>query len=325
MSDLTRALDPVVEALEGLGVGYSVCGSVVSSAHGVARATLDVVLVAALAAPHVAGLVAALEAAYYVDLDAARDGVVRRSMFNAIHLATMLKVDVYVLSDRAFDRMSFSRRARGTLEPGSLTTYFLDTPEDTVLHKLEWYRAGGEVSERQWARRTRKSPSTRPRFARPSLRVIGAEEPIRSQALSRGASRMKSSSSRRCRCARQGRDRVHAARSGSASGGGGGSTTAGPAPERDGHQGEQQQGSEPGAPVGRGAPAAAVATVVERTAVVGVAGLQRAGVGAVPDVVAVVIGVARIAVAGGALVRDPIDGGLRRSRARRAATRPLRR
>jgi hypothetical protein len=24
------------------------------------------------------------------------------------------------------------------------------TPEDTLLAKLEWYRSGGEVSERQW-------------------------------------------------------------------------------------------------------------------------------------------------------------------------------
>jgi hypothetical protein len=24
------------------------------------------------------------------------------------------------------------------------------TPEDVVVHKLSWFRAGGEVSERQW-------------------------------------------------------------------------------------------------------------------------------------------------------------------------------
>ncbi len=24
------------------------------------------------------------------------------------------------------------------------------TPEDTILRKLQWYRAGGEVSEQQW-------------------------------------------------------------------------------------------------------------------------------------------------------------------------------
>ena len=26
----------------------------------------------------------------------------------------------------------------------------MKSPEDLVLRKLEWYRAGGEVSERQW-------------------------------------------------------------------------------------------------------------------------------------------------------------------------------
>jgi hypothetical protein len=31
--------------------------------------------------------------------------------------------------------------------PGEL---FVDTAEHTVLGKLEWYRRGGEVSERQW-------------------------------------------------------------------------------------------------------------------------------------------------------------------------------
>lgn len=27
---------------------------------------------------------------------------------------------------------------------------FFASPEDTVLSKLDWYRKGGEVSERQW-------------------------------------------------------------------------------------------------------------------------------------------------------------------------------
>ncbi len=31
-----------------------------------------------------------------------------------------------------------------------LRELFVDTAEHTVLRKLEWYRRGGEVSERQW-------------------------------------------------------------------------------------------------------------------------------------------------------------------------------
>ena len=72
-------------------------------------------------------------------------------MFNAIHLAPMLKVDVYILSLRPFDQESFRRRRPAALEDRvGAREFALDTPEDTILHKLEWYRAGGEVSERQW-------------------------------------------------------------------------------------------------------------------------------------------------------------------------------
>ena len=150
--DLIAALVPVVEALEALGVEYSVVGSVASSTHGVARSTVDADIVADLAGLHVDALVARLEEAYYVDRDVAADAVRRRSMFNVIHLATMLKVDVYVLSGRAFDRSSFARRAAGRLtdEPGA-RSFVVDTPEDTILHQLEWYRLGGEVSDRQWS------------------------------------------------------------------------------------------------------------------------------------------------------------------------------
>jgi hypothetical protein len=45
MSDLVRALAPVVETLEALGRRYRVGGSVASSALGVPRSTLDVDIV----------------------------------------------------------------------------------------------------------------------------------------------------------------------------------------------------------------------------------------------------------------------------------------
>lgn len=149
--DIVAAIGPVIDAFERLGVRYAVVGSVASSAHGVARATLDADVVADLRMPDVRPLVDALIADYYVDLDAARDAVQRRAMFNVIHLRTMLKVDIYMLTDRPFDQESLSRGRPAALEPGEgARTYCLGTAEDTVLHKLEWYRAGGEVSDRQW-------------------------------------------------------------------------------------------------------------------------------------------------------------------------------
>lgn len=149
--DIADALAPVVAVFERLGVPYAVVGSVASSAHGVARATLDVDLVADLRIEQVDPFVAEISDAYYVDLDAAREAVRRRGLFNTVHLATMLKVDIYVLPERSFDRESFRRRRTLRLEDSrGAASYSVETPEDTILHKLEWYRAGGEVSERQW-------------------------------------------------------------------------------------------------------------------------------------------------------------------------------
>ncbi len=150
-SDILEAVRPIVVALTKLSVQYCVAGSVASSAHGVARATLDVDLVADLRGHHVLPLVEVLSEKYYVDIDAVRDAVRRRAMFNAIHLETMLKVDVYLLTSRPFDQKSFARSQPMTLVQGEgEQPFILNTAEDTLLHKLEWYRAGGEVSDRQW-------------------------------------------------------------------------------------------------------------------------------------------------------------------------------
>ncbi len=149
--EIVAAISPVIDAFERLSVSYSVVGSVASSAHGIARATLDADLVADLRAEHVDPLVDALIDDYYIDRDAAADAVRGRAMFNVVHLETMLKVDIYVLTGRPFDRESFRRRVFAALDDADDPRHYaVDTPEDTVLHKLEWYRAGGEVSDRQW-------------------------------------------------------------------------------------------------------------------------------------------------------------------------------
>src|SRR5262245_61525890 len=95
--ELRAALDPVADAFEALGVVYRVGGSFASSALGVARTTLDVDLVADLRSAHVAPLVDRLQSEYYVDSDMIHDAIRHRTCFNVIHLATMVKIDVFVL------------------------------------------------------------------------------------------------------------------------------------------------------------------------------------------------------------------------------------
>lgn len=149
--DLLAALTPVVEAFEALGVRYYIGGSVASSAHGMPRATLDVDVVAELRPEHVGTLVERFARSYYVDEARVRAAVARRRSFNLIHLATALKIDVFVSKGRPFDREALRRARQEALEESApARRFFVASPEDVILAKLEWYRAGGEASERQW-------------------------------------------------------------------------------------------------------------------------------------------------------------------------------
>ena len=67
-----------------------------------------------------------------------------------IHLETMFKVDVFIHKERPFDRSQFERRISHSFAAEPEPRAFFATAEDTILAKLEWYRLGGEVSERQW-------------------------------------------------------------------------------------------------------------------------------------------------------------------------------
>lgn len=149
--DLLAALEPVVRALEELDVRYYVGGSLASSVYGVPRASIDADVVAELEPRHVDPLLGRLRDGYYVDEERVRSAVRSRRSFNLIHLGTMYKVDLFVSRRRPFDEKAIERaRPRALDEQAAGRPYSVASPEDTLLAKLEWFRLGREVSERQW-------------------------------------------------------------------------------------------------------------------------------------------------------------------------------
>lgn len=61
-------------------------------------------------------------------------------------------MDIFVSRGRRFDESAFSRATSCQL--GTAENYLhvpIASVEDILLAKLDWYRAGGEVSERQWS------------------------------------------------------------------------------------------------------------------------------------------------------------------------------
>lgn len=114
-TELLTAVARVVEAFDALGVDYLMGGSVASSVFGEPRQTLDADLVARLFGQH-----------------------------------AMTKVDVFVRWRDPFGQSQFARRQKKSVGQAAPLELFFASPEDTVLAKLEWFRKGGSVSDRQW-------------------------------------------------------------------------------------------------------------------------------------------------------------------------------
>ena len=148
--ELFAALRPVIAAFDALEVQYYVGGSVASGVFGEPRQTLDADIIAALFGRHVPLLAERLRSEFYVDEPTILRAIEHQTSFNLIHLPTAVKIDVYVSWRSEFARSQFTRRIRASLPPEMPLEVYLATPEDTVLAKLDWYRQGGCVSDRQW-------------------------------------------------------------------------------------------------------------------------------------------------------------------------------
>ena len=149
--------DPVAVAaivaghLEQLRVPYVIGGSFASSLHGEPRSTNDVDVVADLDHATAKLLVEALGDAFYADVAAAIEAVEAVGSFNVIHIESAVKVDIFVAGTDPFDQERLRRRRPITVHAlDREASLYVDTAEDVIVRKLEWYRRGGETSERQW-------------------------------------------------------------------------------------------------------------------------------------------------------------------------------
>ena len=141
----------LVASLDELAIPYVVGGSLASSVYGIPRATQDVDLVADLELDQVDAFTASLVADFYVDAGMIIDAIKRRASFNVVHLATMYKADIFVKQGDSWSRGQFTRARLEQFEVDERTVAIrFSSPEDTLLHKLIWYKLGNEISDRQW-------------------------------------------------------------------------------------------------------------------------------------------------------------------------------
>lgn len=149
-SDIIEAFLPVKNAFEQLKIDYYIGGSVASSAYGMARATIDIDCVSTLSQDKINEFVEKLKDKYYIDESMITEAIQSKTSFNLIHTSTMLKVDIFICGGDPYGKMIFKRRIEDTLEEASSIKFFLASPEDVILSKLDWYKKGGQVSQKQW-------------------------------------------------------------------------------------------------------------------------------------------------------------------------------
>ena len=145
-----RVLFKVLEVLERLNIDYVIGGSFASSAHGFARATMDVDMLVSLNREQADLLVSQIGTEFYADEQAILRAINAKRHFNIIHIDTSFKIDMFVAKPDGFDKKQLERRQMRVINDEPAIKAYVATAEDTILAKLKWYRLGNEVSDRQW-------------------------------------------------------------------------------------------------------------------------------------------------------------------------------
>lgn len=146
MTEELAVLRDITTRLDAAGIDYMLTGSVALACHAQPRMTRDIDLVVAFFLKDAARITEVLGSDYYVSPEAAREAVLHQSSFNAIHEATLIKVDLMVRKRENYRMHEFTRRVRLKLADFEL---WVVSKEDLILSKLEWAR--DSHSERQLA------------------------------------------------------------------------------------------------------------------------------------------------------------------------------
>jgi len=121
--------------LERGGIAFMLTGSMAMNYYAQPRMTRDIDVVVALAPRDVEGIIKAFLPDYYVSRDAVMSSIQNHSMFNLIHLESVIKVDCIVRKDIAYRQMEFGRRQRIQIEEFST---WIVSKEDLIISKLFW-------------------------------------------------------------------------------------------------------------------------------------------------------------------------------------------
>jgi hypothetical protein len=135
-------LEDVSGKLNSAGIPFMLTGSVAMSYYAQPRMTRDIGIVVALALEKAGEIERLFGAAYYLAPEAVSEAIQRQSMFNIVHLDSVIKVDFIVLPNTPFALEEFRRRRDIVI--GDFQTTIISR-EDLILWKLVWAQVSSLV------------------------------------------------------------------------------------------------------------------------------------------------------------------------------------
>jgi hypothetical protein len=135
--------------LDELAIDYVLGGSFAGSFFGEPRATADVDIAIQVGDEDGERLIGRAQGEFYLPTESARLAIKHHDSFNLVDTSIAFKIDLFVLGDNLLDRQQLTRRILVPV-PGITPGLWVTSPEDQILRKLEWFRAGGESSDQQW-------------------------------------------------------------------------------------------------------------------------------------------------------------------------------
>lgn len=128
--------------LEENKIPYMITGAWSTIYYGRPRASHDIDFVVELHIDDLNRIVSVfdkLPEEFLVQVDSILEAVENKSMFQVLHLPTMLKFDFWLLTDEEFDKSRFQRRKKVKVLDQIME---MASAEDTIIQKLRWYKEG---------------------------------------------------------------------------------------------------------------------------------------------------------------------------------------
>lgn len=139
--DIIRDIAGKFERLE---TPYMLTGSIAMNYYATPRMTRDIDVVVLIGKEDIQGLMSVFGTDYYISKAALKEAIQSESLFNLIHIESVIKVDCIVRKSTEYRKIEFERRQKIALE--DFSTYIV-SKEDLILSKLVW--ANNSHSEMQ--------------------------------------------------------------------------------------------------------------------------------------------------------------------------------